>query len=246
VEEVPGKGVRGQVDGTRVSVGTFGFIQESGAHLEPMLGHARTHRVRGHSVVFVGQGTRCVGLIVLNDPVRPSAKDSVNSLRDAGVRPVLVSGDHAETATAVATMLGIDEVVADTQPAEKYAIVQAHKNQGRVVAMCGDGVNDAPALAAADVGIAMGTGAEAAVSTAGVALAEPDLRALLAARKLSRATVRTIRSNLIVAFVYTALAVPVAAGALIPFGGGLVSPVWQAAGIAITSLIVVANSQRLR
>ena len=246
IDEVPGKGVRARVGDTLVAVGTIGFIQESGAHRDLMFSSARTNRVRGHNVVFVGKGSQCIGVIVLNDPIRSWSQAAVGGLKALGVRPVLVTGDHAETAKAVADSLGIEEVVADTLPAEKYAVVQLHKKKGRVVAMCGDGVNDAPALAAADVGIAMGAGSETAVSTAGIALAQPDLRALLAAKNISRATVRTIRRNLYVAFAYTVLAIPIAAGALIPIGGGLVSPVWQAAGMAITSLIVVVNSERLR
>jgi P-type Cu+ transporter len=245
IEEIPGKGIRGTVHGHRVAVGRIGFIQESGAHFEIMFSAAKTNWLRGHSVVFVSRDERCIGLIVLNDPLRVGAEAAVAELVAAGVRPILVSGDHADTVNAVAQRVGIEIVVADTMPAEKYAVVQAQRNEGRSVAMCGDGVNDAPALAAADVGIAMGTGTEIAVSTAGVALAKPDLRLLLTARELSRATVRTIKQNLAVAFVYTAFAVPIAAGALFPLGGGLVNPVWQAAGMAITSLIVVANSQRL-
>ncbi len=139
VEEFPGKGIRGMVNGHRVSVGRLGFIQESGTHLELMHGSARTHWVRGHSVVFVGRDQRCLGLIVLNDSVRPGAPEAVAALRDAGVEPILVTGDHLETANAVAKMVGIERVVADTLPAEKYAVVQLLKNEGRCVAMCGDG-----------------------------------------------------------------------------------------------------------
>jgi len=243
VEEVPGKGVRGQVEGRRVIVGKLGFLQESGAHKDPMLSAAHTHRARGNGVIFIGVDDRCVGVIVLNDAIRPGVKAAIDGLRAMGVRPILVTGDHADTANAVARSMGIEEVVADTLPAEKYAIVLARKNQGKVVAMCGDGVNDAPALAAADVGIALGSGTEIAVSTAGVTLVRPDLRLLLDARRLSQSTVSTIRRNLILVFVYTALAIPIAGGILFPFGGGLVSPVWQAAGIAITSLVVLANSR---
>lgn len=245
IEEIPGKGIRGTVAGHNVAVGRLGFIQESGAHFELMHGSARSHWSHGHSVVFVSRDHRCIGLIILSDALRPGADTAVAELKAVGVEPILVTGDHTDCANAIAQRVGIDKVVADTMPAEKYAVVQKQKNEGHAVAMCGDGVNDAPALAAADVGIAMGTGTEIAVSTAGIALAQPDLRLLLAARKLSQATVRTIKQNMAIAFIYTALAVPIAAGALFPLGGGLVSPVWQAAGMAITSLIVVANSQKL-
>lgn len=245
IEEIPGKGIRGTVNGHTVAVGRVGFIQESGGHFELMFGSAKTNWVRGHSVVFVSRDERCIGIIVLNDNLRPDAATAVAGLAAAGVKSMLVTGDHADVANAIAQRVGIETIVADMVPAEKYAVVQAQKKEGHSVAMCGDGVNDAPALAAADVGIAMGTGSEIAVSTAGVALGQPDLKLLLAARQLSQATVRTIKRNLAVAFVYTAIAVPIAAGVLFPLGGGLVSPVWQAAGMAITSLIVVANSQRL-
>lgn len=245
IEEIPGKGIRGTVHGHRVAVGRIGFIQSSGAHFDLMFSAAKTNWLRGHNVVFVSRDERCVGVIVLNDPIRPGSSDAIAALIAEGVQPILVTGDHEQTAQAVAQIVGIEKIVADTMPAEKYAVVQSLKNDGHSVAMCGDGVNDAPALAAADVGVAMGTGTEIAVTTAGLALAKPDLRMLLSARKLSRETVQTIKRNLIVAFVYTVLAVPVAAGVLFPLGGGLVNPVWQAAAMAITSLVVVANSQRL-
>jgi Cu+-exporting ATPase len=245
VVEVPGKGVRGRVDGRLITVGRLGLLQESGAHHDHMHGQAHTERVRGNSVVFVGCDTQCIGVIVMHDLVRPEAMEAVQELIAAGVQPTLVTGDNKDTATAVARDVGIEDVVADTPPAEKYAVVKRKKNEGKVVAMCGDGVNDAPALAAADVGVALGTGTEVAVSTAGMALARPDLRKLVDARKLSQATVRTIRQNLGLALVYTAIAAPIAGGILFPLGGGLVSPVWQAAAMAVTSLVVIANSRRL-
>src|SRR5262249_4272442 len=161
------------------------------------------------------------------------------------LRVILVTGDHADTARGVARVVGIEEVVADTLPAEKYAAVQKLKNEGRVVAMVGDGVNDGPALAAADVGIAVGTGTDVAVTTAGVTLVRPGLRAVAVARDLSRATTRTIRQNLGLAFAYNALAVPIAAGALVPLGGGLLSPFWAAVATGLSSLSVVLNSLRL-
>ena len=245
VVEVPGKGVRGRVDGRLITVGRLGLLQESGAHHDHMHGQAHTERVRGNSVVFVGCDTQCIGVIVMHDLVRPEAMEAVQELIAAGVQPTLVTGDNVNTAKAVAEAVGIEEVVADTPPAEKYAVVKRKKNEGKIVAMCGDGVNDAPALAAADVGVALGTGTEVAVSTAGIALTRPDLRKLLEARKLSQSTVRTIRQNLGVALVYTAIAAPIAGGVLFPLGGGLVSPVWQAAAMAVTSLLVIANSRRL-
>jgi Cu+-exporting ATPase len=170
---------------------------------------------------------------------------TINALKAADLRLVMVTGDHERSARTVAAKAGIDDLLADTPPVEKYAVVQRLKNEGRVVAMCGDGTNDAPALAAADVGIALGTGTAAAIGVAGVALAGPDLRGVAFARQLSRATVRTIHRNLVIAFTYTAIAIPLAAGILVPLGGGLISPIWQAMGMAIYSLLVVANSLRL-
>ena len=176
VEAIPGKGVRGMVDGKRVTVGRLGFLQESGVFQDLMLSEAMTHRKQGHGVIFVGEAGRCVGVVVMNDPIRSTLRQAVQELKSAGLQLTIVTGDHAETAQGVATLVEIEEIVADTLPAEKYAIVQKLKGEGKVVAMCGDGVNDAPALVAADVGIAMGTGTRAAIGTAGVTLAHPDLR----------------------------------------------------------------------
>jgi P-type Cu+ transporter len=245
VETVVGYGVRGRVNGAQVVVGRVAFLKQSNIHFDLMYSEAGSHRALGHAVVFVGEGERCVGVIALEDPIRPQAAGAVAALKTSRTRVVLLSGDDEETARTVANTLAIPEVVADTVPAEKYAVVQRLKNEGRVVAMCGDGINDAPALAAADVGIAVGTGTEAALTIAGVALVRPDLRGVAAARRLSRATVRTIRQNLTVAFIYTLLAIPVAAGALTPLGGGLVSPIWAAIAVTAGSLLILANSLRL-
>jgi Cu+-exporting ATPase len=242
VESIPGKGVRGRVRGETIVVGHYSFMQQSGAHREPMVSEARTHRSMGRSVVFVGRGDRCIGLIAMEDPLRPSAEATVRSLRAAGVRLIMLTGDDAETANGVAKAVGIEEVIADTLPVEKYTVVQKLKNEGRAVAMCGDGINDAPALAAADVGIAMGTGTEAAITIARVAIVHPDLRAVAIARDVSRLTVRTIRQNLFIAFLYTIIALPLAAGILFPFGGGLVSPMLNALGMTVSSLVIVGNS----
>lgn len=245
VEVVPGKGVRGVVRGRRVVVGRLGFLQESGVYHDLMVSEANTHRLFGRGVVFVGVDSYCVAVVVLEDQVRANTRAAADRLWASKLKLVLVTGDHADTARSVARVVGIEEVVADTLPAEKYAVVQRLRNQGRVVAMCGDGVNDAPALAAAHVGIAMGCGSEAAITTAAVTLVKPDLRAVAVGRDLSRAVVKTIRQNLFLAFLYTAVAVPVAAGALVPLGGGLVSPVWAGAAMAVSSLLVVLNSLRL-
>jgi len=210
-----------------------------------MTGEAAGHQMAGNAVVYVGRGTTCIGLVVVFDPIRANVNATVDALRAAGLRLVVVTGDHERSARTVAAKAGIDDLLAETPPVEKYAVVQRFKNEGRVVAMCGDGTNDAPALAAADVGIAMGTGTAAAIGVADVALAGPDLRGVAFARRLSRAAVRTIRRNLAVAFAYTAVAIPLAGGILVPLGGGLVSPVWQATGMAVCSLLVVANSLRL-
>ena len=156
----------------------------------------------------------------------------------------LLTGDHLETAQAVSMQLGINEVIADTLPVEKYAAVQRMKNDGYLVAMCGDGINDAPALAAADVGIAMGTGSPAAISIAGVTLLRPDLRTVALGRRMSRTTVSRIRQNIFLAFVFTVLAIPFAAGVLIPFGGGILSPGWGAFAMGLSSLLIVLNPLR--
>jgi P-type Cu+ transporter len=245
VEAIPGKGVRGVVDGRTVVVGRIGFLQECGVYQDFMLSEAMSHRKQGHGVVFVAEGTRCVGVVVMNDQLRATSHAAVEQLRGAGLRLALVTGDHLETGQGVAAAVGIDEVIADTLPAEKFAVVQKLKGEGRVVAMCGDGVNDAPALVAADVGIAVGTGTRTAIGTAGMTLAKPDLRSIVSARDLSRSTVRTIRQNLVLAFAFNLVALPIAAGALIPLGGGPLNSVWAAAAMSVSSLLVIANSLRL-
>jgi Cu+-exporting ATPase len=245
VESVPGRGVRARVNGARVVVGPAAFLVHSGAVRDLMTGEAAGHLLAGNGVVHVGRGDTCVGLIVVHDPLRTNIKATTDALREGGARLILVTGDHDKPARRVAAHARIDEVFADTPPVEKYSLVKRLQNEGRVVAMCGDGTNDAPALAAADVGIAMATGTDAAIGVAGVALSGSDLRGVAFARQLGRATVRTIRRNLWIAFAYTLVAVPLAAGALVPLGGGLVSPTWQAIGMAVCSLVVVGNSVRL-
>jgi Cu+-exporting ATPase len=245
VEAVPGKGVRGIVNGERVAVGTLSFLRESGMHRDSPEGQMSKHRTDGHGVILIGRGSEFVGLIAISDPLRTTSKDAVAQLKADGVQVTLLTGDNEMTAKAVAHRLDIDDVIADTMPVEKFAVVERMKKKGQIVAMAGDGINDAPALASADVGIALGTGTDIAISSAGVTLVRPDLRAIASARALSRATVRTIRQNLWLAFGYNVLALPVAAGLLKPFGGGLITPTWAAAAMSLSSISVVLNSLRL-
>ena len=240
VRAVPGQGAEGRVGGRRVLVGNAGLMRASGV----AGGFPGADRA-GASVVLVAVDGTAAGALAVGDTVRPHAAEAVRELVWAGVRPVLLTGDRRAAAEEVARQVGIAEVIADTLPADKHAAVEQLKAGVRVVAMVGDGINDAPALAAADVGVALGTGTDVAISAAGVTLVRPDLRAVAAARALSRATVRTIRQNLVLAFAYNLLAVPVAAGVLVPFGGTLVSPVWAAAAMSLSSVSVVLNSLRL-
>jgi Cu+-exporting ATPase len=197
-------------------------------------------------VVLVAVGGRFAGLVSVRDPIRASTPEAVRLLHAEGLRVIMLTGDRRGTAEAVGRELGIDEVVAEVLPEEKEAVVRRLKGEGHVVAMAGDGVNDAPALARADVGIAMGTGTDVAMESAGVTLVKGDLRGIARARRLSRATVRNIRQNLFLAFVYNAVGVPVAAGVLYPMFGILITPIWASAAMSLSSVSVIANALRLR
>jgi Cu+-exporting ATPase len=197
-------------------------------------------------VLFAALDGRAAGLLAVSDPVKVSTPEALEALRAEGVRVVMLTGDHELTARAVARVLGIDEVEAGVLPDGKAEVVRRLQGSGRVVAMAGDGVNDAPALAQADVGIAMGTGSDVALESAGVTLVRGDLRGIVRARRLSRATLRNIRQNLFFAFAYNALGVPLAAGALYPVTGALLSPMVAAAAMSLSSVSVVANALRLR
>ncbi len=246
-ESVAGKGVRGRAAGRRVALGNRAMMEAEGVR-DPTDLAARAEGLRrdGQTVVFVAVDGKAAGLIGVADPIKATTPDAVKQLRAAGVRVVMLTGDSRTTAEAVAKTLGIAEVIAEVLPEQKVETVRRLRAEGRVVAMAGDGVNDAPALAAADVGIAMGTGTDVAMESAGVTLVKGDLRGIVKARALSRATMRNIRQNLIFAFAYNLLGVPVAAGVLYPLFGLLLSPMIAAAAMSLSSVSVIANALRLR
>jgi Cu+-exporting ATPase len=246
-EAVAGKGVRGRVDGRLVVLGNRAMLEAAGVRdLGGLADRAEELRRDGQTVVFVATDGEPVGLVGVADPVKGTTPDAVRQLHAAGVRVMMLTGDGRTTAEAVARKVGIDESFAEVLPEEKVEAVRRLQREGRVVAMAGDGVNDAPALAAADVGIAMGSGTDVAMESAGVTLVKGDLRGIAKARNLSRATMRNIRQNLFFAFVYNLLGVPVAAGVVYPFFGLLLSPMLAAAAMSLSSVSVIANALRLR
>jgi Cu+-exporting ATPase len=245
-ESHPGRGVSGRVGGREVVLGNLRLLEERGIDAGPWAKRAEALREEGRTALYVAVDGRSAGLVAVADPVKESSAEAIRLLHAEGVRIVMLTGDSETTARAVARTLGIDEVVAEVLPEEKAEVVARLQAQGRIVAMAGDGVNDAPALATARVGIAMGTGTDVALESAGVTLVKGDLRGIVRARRLSRATVRNIRQNLFFAFVYNALGVPVAAGVLYPFTGLLLDPMLAAAAMSLSSVSVIANALRLR
>ena len=241
-----GRGVLGVVDGRRVVLGGAPLMAEQEIDPAPMQDRAERLRVEGATVVFVAVDGRLAGILGVSDPVRATAAEAIGALRADGVRLVMMTGDNRTTALAVARRLGIEDVEAEVLPQDKAAVVQKLRAEGRVVAMAGDGVNDAPALAAADIGVAMGAGADVAIESAGVTLLRGDLEGLVRARRLSRAVMRNIRQNLAFAFVYNLAGVPIAAGVLYPAFGLLLSPQISAAAMALSSVSVIGNALRLR
>ena len=241
-----GKGVLGEVEGRKLAIGNAGFLKDNGVSTVELLREANELRKDGATVIFVAIDGKPAGLIAIADPVKAAAPAAVKTLRDEGIRVVMLTGDNKTTAEAVARALGIEDVKAGVLPGNKGEAVEALRAQGRVVAMAGDGVNDAPALAAADVGIAMGTGTDVAIESAGVTLLKGDIRGILRARRLSQATMRNIRQNLFFAFIYNAAGVPIAAGVLYPSFGILLSPVIAAAAMSLSSVSVIGNALRLR
>jgi Cu+-exporting ATPase len=241
-----GQGVTGRVDGRDTAVGNLGLMQALGVDAAPLTTRAEEWQRQGTTVMWAAVDGRLAAIIGVADRIKASTPEAIGALHREGLKLVMLTGDNRVTAEAVAARLGIDEVVAEVRPEQKLEVVRRYQSQGYTVAMAGDGINDAPALAAADVGIAMGTGTDVAMESAGVTLVRGDLRAVVRARRLSRLTMRNIRQNLFFAFVYNGIGVPVAAGVLYPFIGLLLSPMIAAAAMSFSSVSVIANSLRLR
>ena len=243
---VTGKGVRGTIDGRTVVLGNRALMEELGVAMHAVAERADQLRGQGQTVMFVAVDGKLAGMVAVADPIKESALDAIAALHAGGVRVVMLTGDSRVTAEAVARRLGLDQVVAEVLPAQKVETVKRLQGEGHIVAMAGDGINDAPALAQAHVGIAMGTGTDVAMESAAVTLVKGDLRGIVRARRLSGATMRNIKQNLFFALVYNALGVPIAAGALFPFFGILLSPMVAAAAMALSSVSVIGNALRLR
>jgi heavy metal translocating P-type ATPase len=241
-----GKGVTGSIEGRQLVVGNARILQQAGIDAAALAAEAETLRQEGATAVFIAIDGKAAGIIAIADPIKPTTPGAVAALKAGGIRLVMLTGDNATTARAVAQKLGIADVEAEVLPEDKGKVVARFREQGRVVGMAGDGVNDAPALAAADVGIAMGTGTDVAMESAGVTLLKGDLGGIVRARHLSAATMANIRQNLFFAFVYNAAGVPVAGGVLYPVLGVLLSPVIAAAAMALSSVSVIGNALRLK
>jgi len=245
-ESLTGKGVRGTIDGRAVALGNRALMIQVGVELGDLADRAESLRADGQTVIFVAADGKAMGLLGVSDPIKEGTAEAIRALREEGIRIVMLTGDSRTTAQAVAKKLGLDDVIAGVLPDKKADVVKQLQTEGRFVAMAGDGINDAPALAQAEVGIAMGTGTDVAMESAHVTLVKGDLRGILRARRLSQKTMRNIKENLFFAFVYNAAGVPIAAGVLYPFFGILLSPVIAAAAMSFSSVSVVANALRLR
>jgi Cu2+-exporting ATPase len=245
-ESVTGMGVCGRIGGERLLLGSPRLLHGAGIDTGSLEPEAQRLRGLGQTVMLLAIDNRLAGLIGVADPIKSTTLEAIGQLRSSGLRIIVLTGDNAATAAAVAAQLGLDEVLAEVMPEDKFKKVRALQSQGRIVAMAGDGVNDAPALAAANVGIAMGTGTDVAMHSARVVLVKGDLRGIAKARRLSVSTMHNIRQNLFFAFFYNFLGVPLAAGILYPFFGVLLSPMIASAAMSLSSVSVISNALRLR
>jgi Cu+-exporting ATPase len=245
-ESIPGKGVTGKLDSQDVALGNQRLLDDLGVSAAPLAAAAEDLRAKGHTVTFVAANGGLLGLIGVVDPIKPTTPAALHALRKKGIRIVMLSGDTRTTAQAVARELAIDDVIAEVLPDQKADVVKRLQREGSTVAMAGDGVNDAPALAQADVGIAMGTGTDVAMESASVTLVKGDLWGIVRARRLSEATMQNVKQNLFFSFVYNSLGVPLAAGVLYPVFGIMLSPMIAAAAMSLSSVSVVGNALRLR
>ena len=245
-QSVTGKGVTGRIDGRSVALGNVALLKDHGVDPGPLGTRAETLRADGQTVMFLIVGGKTAGLLGAGDPIKASTPEALRLLRKEGLEVVMLTGDSKATAEAVARKLGLDDVIAEVLPADKVGAVQRLQAGGKIVAMAGDGINDAPALAQAHVGIAMGTGTDVAIQSAGITLVKGDLLGIARARHISRATMKNIRQNLFFAFIYNTLGVPLAAGVLYPHFGLLLSPMIAAAAMSLCSVSVIGNALRLR
>jgi Cu+-exporting ATPase len=245
-ESITGKGVRGKVDGQAVALGNHALITQLGVELGALTEKADALRIEGQTVMFVVVEGKPAGLVGVADPIKDSTPEAIRALHEEGIRIVMLTGDSETTARAVSKTLGLDDVIADVLPDQKAEVVKRLQGEGHFVAMAGDGINDAPALAQAQVGIAVGTGTDVAMESASITLVKGDLVGIVRARRLSRRTMRNIKQNLFFALFYNAAGVPIAAGVLYPFFGLLVSPIFAAAAMSFSSVSVIGNALRLR
>jgi Cu+-exporting ATPase len=243
---VTGRGVVGRIERYSLALGNARLMQDVSANIDTLTAEADKLRTDGNTVMFLAVDSRAAGLVAVADPIKASTPEALKALKESGLGILMVTGDNRRTAEAVARRLGIEHVEAEVLPENKKAIVESLQKKGSRVAMAGDGVNDAPALAQADVGIAMGTGTDVAIESADITLVKGDLRGIVRARHLSRATMRNIRENLFFAFIYNALGVPIAAGVLYPVAGILLSPIIASAAMTFSSVSVIGNALRLR
>ena len=243
---ITGKGVKGVVDNKQVALGNKALMQDMAVEFGELSNKAEELRGDGQTVMFVAIDNKAAGIIGVADPIKETTVPAIKALHEEGLKVVMLTGDSRTTALAVAKKLNIDDVIAEVLPEQKVEAVEKLQKQNHVVAMAGDGINDAPALAKANVGIAMGTGTDVAMESAGVTLVKGDLRGIVKARKLSRATMANIKQNLFFAFIYNAAGVPIAAGVLYPFFGLLLSPMIAAAAMSFSSISVIGNALRLK